>query len=194
MLRTPSTGCYAETPLCCCALFLPARAIRPLAPADSVVCPHIPSSAVLFLLHRSIFSLVYSPSLANMQFKTLALAAAVGLGSAVAQRPSNTSICDYYTTALLEENNATNQMTLLTLVVNTAVIGNYSAGAKNAVTGILNPGIYNGTQINLLPYFDGGLNSTNMGGMSGVSVNFLDDGGAVPLMMNKPANGTSSNQ
>lgn len=127
-----------------------------------------------------------------MQFKTLALLAAVG--SAVAQRPSNTSICDYYTTALLKTNNATNQMTLLTLVVNTAVIGNYSADAKNAVTGILNPGVYNGTEINLLPYFNGGLNSTNTGGMSGASVNFLDDGGAVPLKMNKPANGTSSNQ
>lgn len=128
-----------------------------------------------------------------MQFKTLALAAAVG--SAVAQRPMNTSICDYYTGALLKTNNATNQMTLLTLLVNTAVIGNYSsAGTKNAVTGILNPGVYNGTEINLLPYFDGGLNSTNTGGMAGTSVNFLDDGGAVPLTMNMPANGTSSNQ
>lgn len=57
-----------------------------------------------------------------MLFKTLAVAAAVG--SAVAQRPSNTSICDYYTTALLKNNTAANQKTLLTLVVNTAVIGN----------------------------------------------------------------------
>ena len=91
-------------------------------------------------------------------------------------------------------NNATNQMTLLTLLVNTAVIGNYTTPNMNAVTGILNPGVYNGTNINLLPYFNGGLNSTNMGGTSGVAVNFLDDGGAVPLMMNKPANGTTSNQ
>jgi hypothetical protein len=30
--------------------------------------------------------------------------------------------------------------------------------------------------------------------MTGVSVNFLDDGGAAPLMKNMPANGTSSNQ
>jgi hypothetical protein len=57
-----------------------------------------------------------------MFFRTLAVAAAVG--SAVAQRPSNTSICDYYTTALLTNNTAANQKTLLTLVVNTAVIGN----------------------------------------------------------------------
>lgn len=41
-----------------------------------------------------------------------------------AQRPENTSICDYYTTALLKDNTASNQATLLTLVVNTVVIGN----------------------------------------------------------------------
>ncbi len=57
-----------------------------------------------------------------MFLRTLAIAAAVG--SAVAQRPANISICDYYTTALLTNNTAANQMTLLTLVVNTAVIGN----------------------------------------------------------------------
>lgn len=51
----------------------------------------------------------------------LALASAAGLVDA--QRPTNTSICDYYTTALLKENTAANQYTLLTLVVNTAVIG-----------------------------------------------------------------------
>ena len=57
-----------------------------------------------------------------MLFKAIAVAAAIG--SAMAQRPSNTSICDYYTTALLMNNTAANQMTLLTIVVNTAVIGN----------------------------------------------------------------------
>ncbi len=57
-----------------------------------------------------------------MFFKALAIAAAAG--SVAAQRPSNTSICDYYTTALLTNNTAANQKTLLTLVVNTAVIGN----------------------------------------------------------------------
>ncbi|KAI9880179.1 MAG: hypothetical protein M1830_004998 [Pleopsidium flavum] len=128
-----------------------------------------------------------------MQFKTLALLAAVG--TAVAQRPSNTSICDYYTTALLKENNSTNQYTLLTLVVNTAVIGNYTKpNVGIRVPGILAAGMYNDTAVNLLPYFDGGLASTNDGGDAGVAVNFLDDGGAVPLMNNMPANGTNSNQ
>jgi len=112
-----------------------------------------------------------------------------------AQRPENTSICDYYTTALLKENTATNQATLLTLIVNTVVIGNYTepnVGIK--VPGILAPGQYNGDDVNLLPYFTGDLASTNRGGDKGVSVNFLDDGGAEPLKNNNPANSEKSSQ
>ncbi len=44
-----------------------------------------------------------------------------------------------------------------------------------------------------MPYFNGGLASTNRGDKA-VAVNFLDDGGAAPLLLNKPANGTDSNQ
>lgn len=119
--------------------------------------------------------------------------AAASLASA--QRPNDTSICDYYAKALLKESNATTQQTLLTLVVNTAVIGNYTmpnVGIK--VPGILAPGMVNGTAVNLLPYFSGGLKSTNQGGSSGVSVNFLDGGGAAPLMKNMPADDKSSKQ
>ncbi|KAH9209804.1 hypothetical protein DL95DRAFT_476289, partial [Leptodontidium sp. 2 PMI_412] len=54
--------------------------------------------------------------------------------------------------------------------------------------------MYNGVEANLLPYFNGALLSSNRGGSKGVSVNFLDDGGAAPLMMNKPSNTTNSNQ
>lgn len=57
-----------------------------------------------------------------MLFKAVAVAAAVS--GAVAQRPMDTPICDYYTTALLKNNTAANQKLLLTLVVNTAIIGN----------------------------------------------------------------------
>ncbi|MCJ1400632.1 hypothetical protein MMC11_003840 [Xylographa trunciseda] len=123
-----------------------------------------------------------------MLFKLATLAL---VGSALAQRPANTSICDYYTTALLKENTAANQATLLTLVVNTAVIGNYTKpNVGISVPGILAAGMYNGTMVNLLPYFDGGLASSN-NGTAAVAMNFLDDGGAVPLMMNMPANGTT---
>ena len=48
--------------------------------------------------------------------------------------------------------------------------------------------------MNLLPYFNGMLASSNRGGSAGVSVNFLDDGGAAPLMKNMPAANSTSNQ
>jgi hypothetical protein len=100
-----------------------------------------------------------------------------------------------YTTALLKVNNATTQKTLVTLVVNTAVIGNYTQpNVGVTVPGILANGTYNGTAVNLLPYFDGALLSSNMGGKSGVSQSFLDGGGAAPLLMDMPANDTTSNQ
>jgi len=54
--------------------------------------------------------------------------------------------------------------------------------------------MYNGTMVNLLPFFNGDLESTNHGTSSGVSVNFLDGGGAEPLKQNKPASDDSSNQ
>ncbi|UKZ77029.1 hypothetical protein TrVFT333_004745 [Trichoderma virens FT-333] len=128
-----------------------------------------------------------------MKFSTILVA--VAASAANAQRPTNVSICDYYTTALLKENTAENQLTLLTLLVNTVVIGNYTApnvGVK--VPGILAPGHINGKAVNLLPYFNGELASTNTGGSHGESVNFLDGGGAAPLMKNKPANDESSRQ
>nr|OQO06862.1 hypothetical protein B0A51_17441 [Rachicladosporium sp. CCFEE 5018] len=113
---------------------------------------------------------------------------------AAAQRPTNTSICDYYTTALLKDNNAANQQTLLTLLVNTAVIGNYTQpNVGIAVPGILANGTGDFQGVSLIQYFDGMLLSTNDNGMP-ASVNFLDGGGAAPLMMNMPANNTSSAQ
>ena len=54
--------------------------------------------------------------------------------------------------------------------------------------------MFNGAMVNLAPYFNGMLESSNRGGMAGVSVNFLDGGGAEPLKMNKPANDMNSNQ
>ncbi|KAK0709997.1 hypothetical protein B0T26DRAFT_743248 [Lasiosphaeria miniovina] len=116
-------------------------------------------------------------------------------GMVHAQRPSNVSICDYYTTALLQNNTAENQYKLLTLLVNTAVIGNYTTpNVGVAVPGILTPGTFNGTAVKLAPYFTGALASTNSGGTSGQSVNFLDGGGAAPLQKNMPAEDNTSNQ
>lgn len=54
-----------------------------------------------------------------MRFSTLAAATLATVASA-----ADPSICDKYTTALLKDNTAANQATLLTLIVNTVVIGN----------------------------------------------------------------------
>jgi hypothetical protein len=130
-----------------------------------------------------------------MRFNTALLAVAAA-GTAFAPRPTNECICDYYTTALLKENNATNQYTLLTLLVNTDVIGNYTQpNVGVSVPGILNPnGMYNNTKVNLVPYFDGSLTSSNEGGSMAVAKNFFDGGGAAPLMENMPAEDMTSNQ
>ena len=93
---------------------------------------------------------LYHKSLAMKFFAPVAVIAA-GVSAVVAQ--GDMSICDKYTTALLMNNTAENQATVLTLVVNTALIGNYTnpAGpAMNAVTGILNNGTYMGTDVSLL--------------------------------------------
>jgi len=126
-----------------------------------------------------------------MLFKYVTAAALVGV--VIAQRPSNISACDYYTTALFPNNTAVTQYSLLVLLVNTAVIGNYNPNSNVSVPGILTPGTYNGIKVNLLPYFSGDLASTNGGGQ-GISVNFLDGGGAAPLLLSKPANSTNTNQ
>jgi hypothetical protein len=63
-----------------------------------------------------------------------------------------------------------------------------------AVPGILAKGEVNGEEVNLLPYFNGELASSNRGGMAGVSINFLDGGGAAPLMENKASNNPDSRQ
>jgi hypothetical protein len=62
------------------------------------------------------------------------------------------------------------------------------------VPGILAPGTVDGTEVKLLPYFDGTLASTNTGGSTGEKVNFLDGGGADPLKKNLAADDDSSNQ
>jgi len=124
--------------------------------------------------------------------------ALVAAASAAVAQSNTTSVCDKYTAALFGSNNATNQAALVTAIVARAVIGNTSETMANiAVPGILNPnGTYNGTAVNLVPYFTGALKSSNRGGASGVSVNFLDGGGAAPLSATPimGANNASSNQ
>jgi hypothetical protein len=127
-----------------------------------------------------------------MYFKRLALLGV--LGCVMAQRPSSVSICDYYTTALLKKDTPANQYTLLTLLVNTVVIGNYTQpNVGVALPGILAPATYNGEAVNLLPYFNGCPKSTNTNNRPSY-VNFLDGGGGAALMQNLPVFDTTSNK
>ncbi|KAJ8068453.1 hypothetical protein OCU04_004008 [Sclerotinia nivalis] len=130
-----------------------------------------------------------------MHFKSLAVAALGLAGAVTAQRPTDTSICDYYTTALFQNNTAQLQQYLMMRIVNIALIGNYGENSRRRVnvTGILFNGTYNGIKVNLSPYFDGGLFSTNVGGKP-ISVNFLDGGGLGTLWSFKVADSMSSNQ
>jgi hypothetical protein len=130
-----------------------------------------------------------------MHFKPVFILAAIG--SALAQRPSGTSICDYYTGALFAKSGGAtpaNEYALLTVLVNTVVIGNYTpCTSSGGLPGILAPANYGGEEVMLLPYFDGCLQSTNVNNVPSV-VNFLDGGGAAPLMNNMPADNENSNQ
>ena len=128
-----------------------------------------------------------------MHFCTLAFLSFLTLTLTLAQRPSNISICDYYTPAILGQNTASNQLLLVTLWVNTFVLGNYTTPNDGVfVHGFAMPDVYNGTDIALLPYFTGAYNSTNLGGDSGTTKLFLDDGGAVPVLKNMSSNGNTT--
>lgn len=123
-----------------------------------------------------------------MYSKRLLAAAVAGAPLVAAQ-----SLCDKYTTALLTDNTAANQYTLLQLVVNTVVIGNYTQpNVGIAVPGILAPATYNGEDVNLLPYFNGCLKSSNRG--QPTAINFLDDGGAASVIDGSILADTSTNQ
>jgi hypothetical protein len=126
-----------------------------------------------------------------MHFRTLSFL--FFLAPSLAQRPSNISICDYYTPSILGNNTASNQLLLVTIWVNTFVVGNYTTPNDGVfVHGFAMPDVYNGIEIALLPYFTGAYNSTNLGGNSGATKFFLDDGGAVPVLKNMSSNGNTT--
>lgn len=123
----------------------------------------------------------------------IVLALLVTLSPSLAQRLANISICDFYTQSILGENTALNQLLLVTLWVNTFVLGNYTTpNVGIPVHGFASPDAYNGTEVALLPYFTGAYNSTNLGGDSGSTKLFLDDGGATPVLMNMSSNGNTT--
>ncbi|KFY40279.1 hypothetical protein V495_05503 [Pseudogymnoascus sp. VKM F-4514 (FW-929)] len=101
----------------------------------------------------------------------------------LAQRPSTISICDYYTQVAYGSASEANQLKLVQSIVALAFSGPKSIPSKKVpkeLTGILNPGFQRGQRVDLLPYFNGTLASTNLNNQP-VGVNWLDDGGLTPL-------------
>ena len=120
------------------------------------------------------------------------------IANVVAQRPGGVSICDYYAEQLYGANRSDTQLRLVQTIVAAAFGGGSSLpGASSLLTGILNPGTYTPTSglyqainVDLRPWFNGSLQSTNLNNQ-GVGVNWLDGGGLEPLLAY--ANGSTAN-
>lgn len=117
---------------------------------------------------------------------TLIYLCAVLFGVAMAQRPPSSSICDYYTLVKYGSASEANQLKMMQGIVALA-FGGPTAGSIKAdsvpdgLTGILNPGVHDGVPVNLLPFFNGSIASTNLNNLA-VGINWLDDGGKTPLV------------
>lgn len=77
-------------------------------------------------------------------------------GVVEAQRPSSLSICDYYAGSRYGTSNATTQFRLMQSIVALAFGGGRGVvGTDPNSTGILNPGNFEGQDVNLRSWFDG---------------------------------------
>lgn len=79
------------------------------------------------------------------------------------------------------ENTTTSQFNLMQNIIALAFAG--GAGDPNVsteITGIFNPGVYDGTPVDLSPWFNGTKASTNLNNVA-AKVNWLDSGGKQPL-------------
>jgi hypothetical protein len=75
---------------------------------------------------------------------------------ALAQRPENASICDYYAVKTYGSNSSDTQFRLMQHIVALAFGGGSGlTGASDESTGILNHGFFDGKVVYLRPWFDG---------------------------------------
>ena len=137
-------------------------------------------------------------SVASLLYRLAALLLLFSASGLAEERPSDTSICDYYAKKTVGGNTAADQMTLMQLVLHSALLGpfsKYNTVKSPDFTGALQPATFLGEYADLRPYFNGGFASTNTGKSRGEAVNFFDDGGVDALRLLKPSNGnTSSHQ
>ncbi|KAG0650571.1 hypothetical protein D0Z07_3039 [Hyphodiscus hymeniophilus] len=93
-----------------------------------------------------------------------------------AQRPNNVSLCDYYAESLYGTNNNVTQLRLMQSIVTLAFAGPFDLqNVDTALTGIWNPGSYKGLNVNLQPWFNGSIPSTNLNNAP-IAINWLDAG------------------
>ena len=113
-------------------------------------------------------------------------------GATQAQRPSTASTCDYYAQSLYGANNSQTQYQLVQHIVALAFAGAPSGNTNisSDITGILNPGTFQDLPVDLAPWFNGAIDSTNLNDQA-VGINWLDDGGLSPL--HSYINGSTSN-
>ena len=110
----------------------------------------------------------------------------------LAQRPSNASTCDYYAQNLYGASNSQTQNQLVQHIVALAFGGAplSNTNISSDITGILNPGTFQDLNVDLAPWFNGVIDSTNLNDQA-VGINWLDDGGLDPL--HSYVNGSTSN-
>ncbi|KUJ10440.1 uncharacterized protein LY89DRAFT_626981, partial [Mollisia scopiformis] len=100
---------------------------------------------------------------------------------ALAQRPSDASLCDYYAIQQFGVNTTTTQFNLVQSILALAFAGPSGLSKVSSdITGIFNPGTYQSTNVDLGPWFNGSIDSTNVNGQAS-SVNWIDGGWKAPL-------------
>jgi hypothetical protein len=106
---------------------------------------------------------------------------AILFGLSLAQRPSNTSTCDYYAQNLYGANTNYTQFQLMQSIIALAFNGGHNlSNVSSEITGILNAGTFQGVNVDLRPFFNGSIDSTNLNNQA-VAIDWLDDGGPYPL-------------
>ena len=128
----------------------------------------------------------------GLRFLNMLLFFAFLLRISLAQRPSNASTCDYYAQSLYGASNSQTQYQLVQHIVALAFGGAPSSDTNisSDITGILNPGTFQDLSVDLAPWFNGIIDSTNLNNQA-VGINWLDDGGLDPL--HSYLNGSTSN-